>query len=164
MATLAVPHTFSSGQTPSAAQFNANFDEIEDFINDGDADTNNISTKYADLVWSFHLDTVAGGNTTAQIRFKIPTGVTVIWVEAQLGVMSGSGTASLNFTSDGDTVLSTPITGSGGSTVIQTASGWSPTTSAAGDEIVITVSEIHSTPNSVTDVQVTLYGKTLLRT
>ena len=158
MATLAVPNTFSSGQTPSAAQFNANFEAIEDFINDGDADTNNISTNYSNVAVQLFFGNIASGNSEVR-RFKVPAAQTLEWTEAQIGRGDGGGTATLQFTDDTSNVLSSSLA-SDGNDEVETSTGFAISSSAPGSEMVVTVTGSVATTN---DICVTLWAKVLLR-
>ena len=160
MATFSYTNTFSSGAAVVASEFNANFDDVRDFVVGANLDTDNLATPYANLVVSFEFGDLSASTSDTR-RYHIPSAQSVEWVEANLGRTDGGGVARLQFTDDGTDVLSTPLTNSSDDTVT-TSTGFDVSSTAGGSTIVITASESGGA-NPANGVHVTLWAKVKLR-
>ena len=75
MATLNVTKTWSADEVLTHTDLNNNFQDVEDFINGANLDTDNISTKYATTCYTFTYPAMpATASKTYNFTVKLPSG------------------------------------------------------------------------------------------
>ena len=75
MATLNVTKTWSADEVLTHTDLNNNFQDVEDFINGANLDTDNISTKYASSCYTFTYPAMpATASKTYNFTIKLPSG------------------------------------------------------------------------------------------
>jgi len=159
MATFNYTNHFVSGGSISASELQENFNDVRDFLLTTKVDTANLQTPYVNEAINFTFESIGSGANEVR-RFKVPTGVTVVWTEAQVAFESGVGaTVSLQFTDDSTNVLTSSLTENTAARVA-TTSGFDVSSSEGGSVIVVTVG---STGATATNVSATIWHKTLLR-
>ena len=96
---LTFPYTLANGNTSDATQVMANFDAIKTYVDTTKLSAqSNLSTPYALVPVTFSIDGDLAGGTTVNRYFKVPTGVTLIPLSAQVAfdvVTAGTPTVEL---------------------------------------------------------------------
>ena len=165
MATLTIPNDFVTGQVPTASEFNANFTEVETFVNTTKLDTANLSTPYSTVCIPLTFVSVAAGATEYAV-FNVPASTAFLWTEVQVCFHSGTGDIEV-------VVTTTPAGGSAADVLdagltedtaldVATTASFNTDTSTAGSKIIVSAEETGA-GSACNDVTVTLFAKVLIR-
>lgn len=160
MGTIALTHTFSDGQTITAAKVNTNFTDITSVVNGG-LDTSNLSTKYAPYNLQWSLDAMANSlSKTMKTELSlgsafIPTKITAHSSDAS------AGTLTVSLQDDGSEVITGTSIVVSSSTLVKSTSF---DISSIADGSVLTLTLVSNGSWNGGFITVTLYGKTLVRT
>ncbi len=163
MATLTYPYTAVNGDTPDATDFNGNFTAVKTLLETTKLDTANLSTPYAQFVFTIAAPSALVGATTYVCRYKVPSSVTLIPVSVSFSfttATAGVPTPTFQFTDDGANVLTSALTAALPATTYE-STGFSVTSIAAASDLVFTMTGTAAT--TATDLFAAVTFKVLLR-
>lgn len=111
---LTFSYTLANGNTVDATQIMANFDNVKTYLDTTKLSAqSNLSTPYSLLPITFSIDGDLTGGSAVNRYFKVPAGVTLIPVSAQVAfdvVTAGSPTVTFQATVSSANVLTTACT------------------------------------------------------
>jgi len=156
--TFTYTKSYSSGNTITASDFNANFNDVRSFLLATKLDEGNLQQSVGGTKLTFSIDTIQ--NTTEKFYFQVPSGVTLEWKEIHLGFESGTGTIEVDIEDDGSTALTGgPITSDTAAAVARHAVFVGD--AAAGSLIEVSIEETEN--DQCDNVLVTIWAGTDVR-
>lgn len=162
---LTFPNTLANGNTADAPQVMANFAAIATYIDTTKLSAqSNLSTPYSLLPLTFSIDGDLAGGAAVNRYFKVPAGVTLIPVSAQLAfdtITAGAPTVTFQATVSASNVLTTACTKSAADAVDERIA-FDITSIAAASTIVFTITNTAGGGNTANGITAVLLAKCYL--